>query len=500
MGRELLTGPWVYRSFYNIPDYVEDFNKIALAEAEVTFEAYAESGEIRGQMAFRSTPEPKKEDARLTIKGSVQSGAPSTIHLLGVGVPGTEAEGWQYEQFGYLVPSWPSGVHQVPAIVGMVTRRVPHSDGHGGIRPAGFVGSFIAVKRPIPEPREVIPIPSMVLNMLASRRHRLHHAVWHAVRNMWPLISDRKKDAIRKLNWQPGDPSNERPAAVDRVPFTANGSGEDFLFMHRKMIAMVQNHLKSMGEKPIKSWPMIPPPGPVSVEPDYSHSPAVLPPPGNPDGFAVMPNWAEPGIEDDARRQGALKSDQHYWSSMFPMSQRFQDPNYLSTLSLGAFGGLIEWTIHNDMHMRWTSEPRDPVTGEPIPNGRDALDLDPKWDSPVYDSLSEPFSSLANPVFWRLHGWIDDRINDWFAAHDAVHPGEVRRRAYDGIDWFEPGKWVLLDKPWDMPAGGEPDIKTMEEINRIIWMPDEIYTRSGSSPVNGVKAGPRVQWFGHQGK
>jgi hypothetical protein len=419
MNAKVLTGAWVYRSFYNTADYVDDFNKIALAEAELTFEAYSEPHEIRGQMAFRSRPNPDQKDARLAITGSFEPGSPGVVHLLGIGVKGTEAEGWQYEQFGYLVPSWPSGVDQVPAIVGMVTRRVPHPIDPAK-HPAGFVGSFIAVKREIPEPREVIPLHPHVLGMLAGKEHRLHHATWHAVRNGWPGFTDEQKDAIRKLNWQPGEVGNERPSAVKRIPFTKNGSGEDFLFMHRKMIKMVRDHLTSMGEPLIASWDMIPPPGPISAEPDYSVKSPTLPPPGNPGGFRVMPPWAEPGEEDDARRQAALKSDDYYWSHMFPASQHFQDAGYLSTISLGELGALLEWTIHNDMHMRWASEPRDPdphTNYAKLPDGRPPLDFDSKWENPRYDSLTEPYSSLVNPVFWRLHGWIDDRIDDWYSAH-----------------------------------------------------------------------------------
>jgi hypothetical protein len=468
MDNDFLTGTWVYRSFYNNPDYAPDFNKIRLAEAELTFEAYADVGQVRGQMTFRSDP-PEPTDARLIINGSVQIGNPNSIHVLGLGVPGTEAEGWQYEQVGYLVPKWPSGIDQRPAIVGMVTRRVPHSDGAGGTRPSGFVGSFIAVKRDIPEPRQVIPLPPMVLSMLAGKEHRLHHAVWHA---------------------------------VQRIPFVNNGSGEDFLFMHRQMIEMVREACQTSGAPPIEGWKMIPPPGPVSIEPDYSTKPAKLPPPGNPDGFAVMPNWAEPGEEDDARRQAALKSDQYYWLHLFPASQKFQDPVYLATLSLGALGALIEWTIHNDMHMRWTSEPVDPVTGQRLPDGRNALDLDPKWDDPKYDSLSEPYSSLVNPVFWRLHGWIDDRIDDWFLAHELVHPGQVIRKIYGGVDWFEQGKWVALEEPWAAPADedrsehGGPDIPTMELVNMIVFGPEDMPSDIHSPEAKGLRAKPRVQWFG----
>jgi hypothetical protein len=162
-------------------------------------------------------------------------------------------------------------------------------------------------------------------------------------------------------------------------------------------------------------------------------------------------------------------------------------------------GALIEWTIHNDMHMRWTSEPQDPITGAKVPSGRNALDLDPKWDDPKYDSLSEPYSSLANPVFWRLHGWVDDRIEDWFAAHESAHPGEVQRREYGGVNWFEQGKWVLLDSPWSEPEQGL-DVEIMEVVNYIVFSPESANLTVTATDVmkTNLRAGPRVQWFGRQ--
>jgi hypothetical protein len=41
------------------------------------------------------------------------------------------------------VPSWPNGVEQRPALVGTVIRVVAH----GPTSPAGFVASFVAVKK-----------------------------------------------------------------------------------------------------------------------------------------------------------------------------------------------------------------------------------------------------------------------------------------------------------------------------------------------------------------
>jgi hypothetical protein len=51
-------------------------------------------------------------------------------------------------------------------------------------------------------------LPS-ALSMLASKLHRLHHAVWHTVRRVWNDLDDASKTKIRDLGW-----------GVDRPPFT----------------------------------------------------------------------------------------------------------------------------------------------------------------------------------------------------------------------------------------------------------------------------------------
>jgi hypothetical protein len=52
------------------------------------------------------------------------------------------------------------------------------------------------------------------------------------------------------------------------------------------------------------------------------------------------------------------------------------------------------------------------------------------------------------PVFWRLHCWVDARIEDWYAAHNAAHPGQVTRKAVGAVSWFAKGPWVSLETPW----------------------------------------------------
>ncbi|CAN5268436.1 hypothetical protein BH10PLA2_BH10PLA2_11690 [soil metagenome] len=434
-------GVWTYRSFRNLPHSVDDFNEIRFGQGELFLAGDSEPGKLRGQLAFRSNPI-QPDDGRMTLHGSVQAGNPLTVRFQGVGVVDTSAAGWVYDYVGYLVPDWPDGKAQQTALVGSVIRSVPHNG-----QPAGYVGSFVAVLHNFLEPRLVIPLPPPVLAMLASKEHRLHHAVWHGTRNAWLTLSDEKKEQIRQLGWQPGG-KEVRPAVAAGSPLVRNGSGEDFLFMHRQMILAVNSMAKMAGNEPIPAWSTLPAPGSLVVEPNFDNPNPVLPPPGNPDGYAVPSGWIDPNDEVTNRRIHRLKSDGHYWSRMRWWEREFKNPQYLSQLTLGELGSLLEFSVHNDMHMRWTSMPRDPRDGSTLVAGRLAEDIRDLWDNPLYDFLGEFYSSHVNPVFWRLHGWIDNRINDWFDAHEAVHPGEISRSNLDGVPWFAKGKWVHTDAPW----------------------------------------------------
>ncbi|MGF1482229.1 MAG: hypothetical protein ACFB4I_22580 [Cyanophyceae cyanobacterium] len=477
MTNEFLSGAWTYRSYNNITEPVSDdcdkLKNLIFGEGEMVFEAAAEPGTIRGQLAFRSDP-PKMNDARLSLQGSLQTGNPFSLRFQGTGVLGTFAQGWVYDYVAYFVPEWPNGKNQRPALVGTVIRTVEH----GEDSPAGVVASFVAVQRDFPEPRTVIPLPQEVLKMLASKHHRLHHTVWHSVRGLWlnPMINEEKKQAIRELGWQPGG-EEERPSVdATGAPLIRNGSGEDFLFMHRQMIQEVNRKIKEAGQEPIAGWPTIPRPGSVGAEPDYEEDPPVLPTPGNPDGFAIPPAWIDPTDEITNRRIALLKTDGHYWSRMAWWDREFKNKQYLSTLSLGELGALLEYSVHNDMHMRWTSAPYHPALGV-LPSGREDNDIRDFWDRPEYDFLGEFYSSHVNPVFWRLHGWVDDRINDWFSAHEAAHPGEVVKTVIQGVDWFEKGQWVHTDSPWAGPSHehehGEHhyDVEKMKKVVGILYGP-----------------------------
>ena len=313
--------------------------------------------------------------------------------------------------------------------------------------------------------------------MLASASHRLWHMAWHTVRGSWSLLRPAQQRDIHREGKAPGGPAKVEDArrALDRYgPVLTNGSGEDFLYMRRRMIAMVR---EMGGPSTPEAWASIPGPAALLAEPDPADPAPVFLPAGNPDGFAVPPAWHDPAGALDNHRIPALKGDEYFYARMSSWDREFKNPAYLATLSLGALGALIEFTVHNAMHMRWSSVPRDPETGEPSPLGRPRLETDGKWLLPAYDFLGEFFSSHVNPVFWRLHGWVDRRFDDWFDAHEALHCGEVIAAETGGVPWFAAGPWVRNSDPWPGPLdahGGQMhlDEEAMRRVLRIIDRPE----------------------------
>jgi hypothetical protein len=127
-------GTWTYRSFLNNPDINIDFAKLEFARATLAIDP-APHGVLRGKLSF--------DTDFLVLKGNVSYGNPFTTRFQGRGATAA-TEGWIYDYLGFLIPAWPDGVDQRPAIVGTVIRTVPHSDGKAK---AGVVASFIAVRR-----------------------------------------------------------------------------------------------------------------------------------------------------------------------------------------------------------------------------------------------------------------------------------------------------------------------------------------------------------------
>ncbi|CAG8871186.1 hypothetical protein PS627_04346 [Pseudomonas fluorescens] len=295
---------------------------------------------------------------------------------------------------------------------------------------------FMALKRVFPEARERTPLNAALMARLVAPEHRLFHQLWHASRDKWHKLDEDRQRALRGLGWQPGPLGEERDARgrhKDR-----NGSGEDFLFMHRHMLGTA----RSLQDLP--SWPSFPLPQP-ELERDRAGFARYF---DNQDGNALPPTWLAAGDTQYTQWVSDIKNADTFHGNFQVWESRYTDAQYLSQLTLGQFGSEVELGLHDWLHMRWASVPRDPVNDMPVPMARTPHDFAGRWFAAENDFLGDPFSSHVNPVFWRFHGWIDDRIEDWFRAHQRFHPGEVSRQTVNGVPWFAPGRWVGVADPW----------------------------------------------------
>ncbi|MGP0011297.1 pyoverdine maturation tyrosinase PvdP [Pseudomonas sp.] len=334
---------------------------------------------------------------------------------------------------------------------------------------------FVAVKQVFPEARERIGLDASLLSRLVSPEHRLFHQLWHASRDKWHTLSEDKRNGLRGIGWQPGPRDKERDARGPRKD--RNGSGIDFFFMHRHMLQMA----RSM--QPLPSWRRFPLPQP-ELERDRQGFARYF---DNQDGCAVPPTWLASSDDDYSQWVSDIKSAETWHSNFQAWESRYSDPRYLSRLTLGQFGSEVELGLHDWLHMRWASVARDPSNGAPVPMAREFTDFAPRWFTPQNDFLGDPFSSHVNPVFWMFHGWIDDRLEDWFRAHERFHPGAVTRLEVNGVPWFAPGRWVEVDDPWlgptthgcsttpglNMGKTVEMDPETMKLALRITFTPEK---------------------------
>jgi hypothetical protein len=300
--------------------------------------------------------------------------------------------------------------------------------------------------------------------MLASRYHRLQHCLFHYVRNNWSGLSQEQQSGLAKLAWATDRPSLGRAAWAQDKPYhstfwaTSNGSGEDFLYYHRWMIAMIDRALAARGVGPIEPW---------------SGADAIPAPQGGcgdeqvPDFLPVFENPEDPKRPIEVTslqiRVVQTKTPAFFWNRMNWWGQEFRDPGSLSNMTLGELGSRLEFGVHNQMHIRWSAYPSN---GSRLV--RDESDFRPKWDDPGYDTLFDEYSSHVTPIFFRLHKWIDNRIRDWAEAHGAE---VMRSTTPHGFEWFGPGRWVQVAAPWTGRWGFD-SVSTQEELARIRIMED----------------------------
>lgn len=232
-------------------------------------------------------------------------------------------------------------------------------------------------------------LPAGVTTEMARRRERSHYYLWHGLRNSWPRLTESGRRAVHAINpgWVPPRPALD----AGRRPVGDNDSGEDFLFMHRRMIERVNDMLLSQnhsGGERVRGWVRVPPPD---------------------DEEYPVPEFPDSGLEE-------VKSEEYYHQHLAPLERRYTDMNYLRSVTLGQLGSDIEFNFQVGAHLRWAA----PSAVGYRPTFSTGNVIEERWDDPAYNYLGDMYSCHVNPIFWKLHGWIDDRVEDWRRAHGIV--------------------------------------------------------------------------------
>ena len=138
-----LSGEWIYRSFRNITVPAQTLNDILFGEGALSISVGEDGFLQKSELSFGPGYSMIVNGQAIIVSDNVFSFPPIAIEMKAFGIEGTDAAGWLYEYRGYLVPNWYNRKEQKTAIVGTVIRVVAH----GANSPAGYVASFVAVKK-----------------------------------------------------------------------------------------------------------------------------------------------------------------------------------------------------------------------------------------------------------------------------------------------------------------------------------------------------------------
>jgi hypothetical protein len=139
MATNPFVGTWTYRSLQNDPDVSRAFGDLEFGRGTLTIKDGPPDEILLGTIGGPGWS--------LALRGSRAYGSPMQIRFQGKGQVGGSL--WVYDYLGWLVPAWPGSTGDLDraAIVGSVTRIVPHPGSTPGeIAPAGIVASFYAVR------------------------------------------------------------------------------------------------------------------------------------------------------------------------------------------------------------------------------------------------------------------------------------------------------------------------------------------------------------------
>jgi hypothetical protein len=199
--------------------------------------------------------------------------------------------------------------------------------------------------------------------VLGQKSHVDWHAKWHKIRIGAESIDETLFKKLQDAELVPKDLA--RDDFFKTYGIKGKLAGENFFYMHRLMLKMLQFELSMRGLPCVAPWTALP----------ESVDDAVWPAPGG-----------------DRELLDALKIQlAHY-----------QDSAYLAGVSLNQLGGILEPTLHIALHNFYKGQQR--CTAEAVAQG-------------YCDDLVPVETSPLNKYFWKIHGLVDGILGKWLVAH-----------------------------------------------------------------------------------
>lgn len=256
----------------------------------------------------------------------------------------------------------------------------------------------------IPDPVKLDARDNKMAELMATPEVRAWHFLWHGIRNAWVDMSTAERQEVREKLGKEWD--LEQGGTGDR-----RESGEEFLHMHHKMLEALKNHL---GDQMYDAWTAPP-------APDDSKYP--------------MPGYVDPNTHGYYRSVSNQLANYH---------SRATDLARVKSMTLSQYGLWLEEGLHNLMHNTWAHPTQWYYSYEPtLQEIMSDPDKYPMFAHPTNNSLVSTYTSHTNPTFYRLHGYIEARIQTWLDAHgyktikDKCEPGDRTcyqwKRTWDGV-------------------------------------------------------------------
>jgi hypothetical protein len=243
-------------------------------------------------------------------------------------------------------------------------------------------------------------LPEPLVRAMASRAQRLHNYLWHEVRSNWHGYPSDTQETLRAAGWEPPRPATDAAGQ----PLLTNGSGEDYLYMHRQLLQFANRILAEANDPAharIEGWVDLPAPH----DQDYP----------------VPAPWFDPLDHPIiARFIPRSKTDIAFYKNFRSWERLFKDVGFLAEVSIGELGSLIQFTLHDAVKRRWSAVPGG---RRPDPGSTSAETIPVEWDDPRYDYLADTYSMQVNPIYWKFYGWVNDRVEEWKLVHGIFGEG-----------------------------------------------------------------------------